>query len=79
MGGNSFNDYMALPLAYNKHVSSRGHITFNQLEEQLSEDPKELIMFCLGLYIKYVKGEYDIDADRENGFMEFRRKREGIV
>jgi len=79
IGGQAFNDFMAVPLIYFHHITNRGHVTFKQLEDKLCEDPKELIIFCLSMYIKYLKGEYDLEADRENHFIEFRRKLEGVI
>jgi hypothetical protein len=72
MGGIT-NDYFAVPLTALKHTGS-GHITENQLADEMNEDIQQRIIFYLSLYIEWKFGSYDLEEDEENYFYQLRKK-----
>ena len=67
------NDYFAITLDGLLHTGN-GHITLSKLTELLCEEPYEVIIFFLSLYIEYLEGNYDPDMDSSINFMDFRKK-----
>ena len=76
--GGMKNDYTSLPLSYKYHVGKASHITWNQLTVLVKRNLHELIMFYNALYMEYIAGRYDLDADECCNFIKLKRKQEGL-
>jgi len=72
------NDYYCIPLKPEIHVKGDGHITYEQLMDKIKEIPGERILFYLSLYIEYLEGKYDLEADEQASFIELKRKMRGL-
>ena len=68
------NDYYAIPLIYYKHTGNSGHITLNKLERETGEDPRDLAMFYMSMYIEQLEGRYNSEMDQSTNHLTFRRK-----
>lgn len=79
MGAGNVNDYYTVPLSNDKHIKTDGHINKQMLEDEIKEDPRDLIIFYLSMYVEKLEGKYDVDADDYAKFIELKRKREGII
>lgn len=79
MGGGNVNDYYAVPLERELHTGGMSHISFTRLEELLGEDPKDIVIFYLALYIEFLNNNYDRDADEQACFIELKRKKAGLI
>jgi hypothetical protein len=72
------NDYYAIPLSARFHVSGGNHITLNRLTNLIKENPLDRIIFYNSLYIDFMSGRYDIEADTSMNFITLKRKLIGI-
>lgn len=74
MGG-IVNDYYALPLWHDIHVSGSGHISRQVLQDYIDEPLSELIIFHNSLYIEFISGRYSPDMDIETDFYTYKKLR----
>ena len=68
------NDYYAVPLSHDIHVSGSGHVTCEKLEELCNERLYDVVIFYLSMYLEYLAGRYDFDKDSECGFILLKRR-----
>jgi hypothetical protein len=68
------NDYYAVPLSHDIHISGSGHITCERLEGLVGERLYDVAIFYLSMYIEYLAGRYDLERDSECGFIILKRR-----
>ena len=77
MGGVG-NDYYAIPLSFDVHGGYH-HNGREAFETVAGEDIRDIAVFYMSMYIEWIEGRYNLDADESTSFMELRRIKNGIT